>query len=179
MDIDDILLRIRAGDRQAFAEIVRAFQSPLFRFLGNMGLGRGQVEDIAQETFLRAWNNLGQYSPGLSRFSTWLFTIARRLALNEIERAGNRAETLDGNDEVVDLPCQRALPQDALEQARRHEALHRALRRLPAADRSVLALAYLREIDLADIARIEGCTVGAVKTRLHRARNRLSQLLET
>ena len=179
MDIDETLHRVRTGDRQAFAEIVRVYQGPLFHFLGNMGMSRGQVEDLAQDTFLRAWSNLGRYAPELGRFSTWLFTIARRLALNEIDRAGNRSEMLMGNDAAPDLPCERALPHEALEQARRRAALHRALCQLPAADRTVLALAYLREVDLAEIARIEACSVGAIKTRLHRARHRLAQLLES
>ena len=100
-DIDDTLYRIRDGDRQAFAEIGLAYQVPLCRFLGAMGLSRAQAEDIAQETLIRAWNSLGHYASALSRFSTWLFTIARRLALNEIARAENRSEAIEGRGEAA------------------------------------------------------------------------------
>jgi len=178
MDIDTTLHRIRTGDRHAFAEIVRAYQGPLFGFLGNMGLAQGQVEDLAQETFLRAWRHLDRYDPGLSRFPTWLFTIARRLALNELDRAGHRREQSANDDPWLESACEREQPPETLATAQRRQALHAALRQLPVADRSVLALAYLQELDLAEVARIEGCRPGAVKTRLHRARKRLAQLLE-
>jgi RNA polymerase sigma-70 factor (ECF subfamily) len=177
MDIDDTLQRIRAGNRQAFVAVVHRYQRPLFGFLGNMGLSSGQVEDLAQETFLRAWRGIDQYNPGLGMFSTWLFTIARNLALNEIGRAANRLEEHD-TESLPDQPCDRPQPQEALELAQRRRSLHAALRRLPVADRCVLALAYLQEMDMTEIARIENSTVGAIKTRLHRARGRLSKLLE-
>jgi RNA polymerase sigma-70 factor (ECF subfamily) len=177
MDTDDTLRRIRAGDRQAFAELVRRYQGPLFGFLGNMGLSYAQAQDLAQETFLRAWRSLPRYDSAAARFSTWLFTIARNLALNELGRASSRLETAAG-EEIADHNCERPQPPEAIELDGRRRGLHAALRRLPASDRSVLALAYLRELDMCAIARIEGITTGAVKTRLHRARARLSQLLE-
>lgn len=177
MDLDDILRRIRNGDRQAFAEVVQRYQHPLFGFLGNMGFTYGRVEELAQETFLRAWRGLGGYRPGLGSFTTWLFTIARNLALNEIARPASRLE-MPAPDDLPERPCGRPPPQETLELEQRRRALHAALNRLPAADRCVLALAYLSEMKLADIARIENCTVGAVKTRLHRARGRLARLLE-
>lgn len=65
-----------------------------------------------------------------------------------------------------------------MEGAERRQQLHCALMQLPVADCCVLALAYISELDIASIARIENCTAGAVKTRLHRARKRLSEILE-
>lgn len=177
MDISDILLRIRAGDRQSFSQVVHRYQHALFGFLGRMGLSRGQTEDLAQETFLLAWQHLDQYQSNLGKFSTWLFTIARNLALNEIARAGNRLE-LPAGDELQEAACDRLQPQETLAWTQRGQQLHAALRMLPVTDRCVLALAYLQDMDMSEIARIEGCTVGAVKTRLHRARSRLSQMLE-
>lgn len=177
MDINDILHKIRTGDRQAFAAVVHQYQRPLFGFLGNMGLSSQQVEELAQETFLRAWNSIGQYNPGLAMFSTWLYTIARNLALNEMGRIANRLETPE-TEETPNHPCDRPQPPEVLERLQRRQILHIALRRLPVADRVVLALAYLQEMDMTEIARIENCTVGAIRTRLHRARGRFSKLLE-
>lgn len=177
MDIDTILTRIRAGDRQAFAHLVTQFQGPLFGFLGNMGLSQRLVEELAQETFLRAWTHLGQYRPDLSQFSTWLFTIARNLALHEIGSAPHRREI----PEEPDMPepfYEQPDPDAALGLEQRRRLLHAALRRLSPADRSVLALAYLRDMTLDEVARIEACSLGAVKVRLHRAKARLTKLLE-
>lgn len=177
MDIDPILKRIRCGDKHAFAAVVERYQRPLFGFFGRMGLAQGLAEDLAQETFLRAWRNLGQFDPELGAFSTWLFAIARNLALNELSRATNRREIRPPED-APEPECERPQPPEALALAQRRRRLDLALQLLPAAERCVLALAYLEDFDAAQIAGIEGCTAGAVKTRLHRARRKLYELLE-
>jgi len=145
-----------------------------------MGLGYGQAQEVAQEALLRAWRHLGQYDPGRGSFSTWLFTIARNLAVDELARIARRPDGVHVDDlaEPPEAPWEGPEPQQALELDRRRRALHAALKRLPVADRGVLALAYLSELDIPDIARIEHCTAGAIKSRLHRARNRLAELLE-
>ena len=177
MDILAIIDRIMNGDRQAFARLVAHYQRPLFGFLGRMGLSQGMAEEIAQETFLRAWKHLGEFRPDVAKFSTWLFAIARNLALHELERAARRHEVA-APDGLPEIACEHLQPQDALDQAQQARRLQSALRMLPLADRSALALAYIHELDLASIARIEGCTTGAIKTRLHRAKEKLRHLLE-
>jgi RNA polymerase sigma-70 factor (ECF subfamily) len=177
MDINAQLRRIHAGDRQAFAPVVMHYQRALFGFLGRMGLGQHQAEDLAQETFVRAWQNLASYRPSAGAFSTWLFTIARHLALNELERIG-RAQHTPLNDSLPDPPCPGPHPPDVLAQKQLRQRLQLALHRLSLPDRSVLALAYIQELDMAEIGKIEGCSTNAVKTRLHRARQRLATLLE-
>lgn len=181
MDIQHTLRQIANGNRQAYAELVEHFQRPLFGYLGRMGLPQAQAEEIAQETFLRAWQNLGQYDPKRAEFSTWLFTIARRLALNELERASSRLEeTLHSSGgeegkEVEDTQTPSAVAR--LEQQEQQQRLQQALRRLPLHERSTLALAYIQGLDIKTIARIEACSESAVKTRLHRAREQLRQWL--
>jgi signal peptidase I len=78
MDLTDVLQRVLSGDRRAYAEIVARYEKPLFGFFGRMGLPQARAEDIAQETFLRAWMHLGDFDPGRASFTTWLYTIARR-----------------------------------------------------------------------------------------------------
>ncbi|MGC4059728.1 MAG: sigma-70 family RNA polymerase sigma factor [Aquabacterium sp.] len=178
MDIKAILARIERGDRSAFAELVRHFQRPLFGYLGRMGLRQGQAEEVAQDTFLRAWQHLSAYRAERAEFSTWLFTIARNLALNELGRASNSREWPVGDD-LPDAACERVQPPDAVSDTQDRDRLRQALMALPADDRSALALAYFKELDMAAIALIEGCTAGAIKVRLHRAKQRLRQLLES
>lgn len=98
MDIQVILRRIRQGDHPAFALLIRHFQQPLFGYLGRMGLTQSVAEEIAQETFLRVWQRLNDYNPARAEFSTWLFTIARNLALHELERVANKHEVVGGDD---------------------------------------------------------------------------------
>jgi RNA polymerase sigma-70 factor (ECF subfamily) len=176
-DIEQILSRIAAGDRQAFAGIVERFQRPLYGFLGRMGLGQSQADELAQETFLRAWRGLGTYQPGKAAFSTWLFAIARHLALDELARQARRPEQATG-DALPEVASDEPQPPARLALARQRQRVHDALGLLPAADRSALALFHIEELGLAEVARIENCTEGALKVRLHRARLRLRALLE-
>ena len=178
MDITDTLRRIHAGDRQAFAAVVNLYQGSLFGFLGRMGLDQAHAEDLAQETFIRAWQNLGRYRQELGAFSTWLFTIARNLALNELARAAHARE-LPPNEDTPEPACEEPGPEAALAAKQLRRRLQRVLRQMPLGDRSVLALAYTHELELSAIAQIEGCSTGAVKTRLHRARQKLRGLLGT
>lgn len=176
MDIGALLKRIKQGDEAAFADIVRHFERPLFGYLGRMGLPQGPAEEVAQEAFLRAWLHLAEYDGARAGFSTWLFTIARNLALNELARDAGKREQLS-RDALPEQASGAAGPAELLQEARRRRRLHSALHALPLLDRSALALAYLRELDIPAVARIEGCTTGAVKVRMHRAKQRLRELL--
>lgn len=175
MNVHEILLRIARGEQRAFAELVELYQRPLFGFLGRMGITQAQAEDIAQETFLRAWQHLPSFDPSRAQFATWLFTIARNLACNHLQAGYRQHETV--LVDMPEIPCQQPGPGKTLQRAEQHAVLQAALRRLPMADRSVLALVYVRELDLADVSRIEGDSVAAIKTRLHRAKRRLRELL--
>ena len=129
IDITAVIERIRAGERSAFAELLHRFQRPLFGFLGRMGLAQGPAEEVAQETFLRAWRSLGDYDPQRGEFSTWLFTLARNLAINELTRASHRHEMAMG-EEVPDSACDRPQPLASLLMDERRRLLHEALRRM-------------------------------------------------
>lgn len=176
LDARPLLARIAAGETRAFGPIVRHYQRPLFGFLGRMGLPQSQAEEVAQETFLRAWRNLGKFDPARAEFSTWLFAIARNLALNERARSHGR-ELPVGDGEAAEPACDQPAAGERLDASRRHEWLQAGLARLRPAERTLLALVYTRELSLDAIARIEGCEPGAIRTRLHRARQQLRQLL--
>ena len=171
-----VLQRIRRGEPQAFAELVARYQRPLFGFLGRMGLSQAHAEDLAQETFLRAWSHLSDFSPERAQFSTWLFTIAHNLACNFLQSAAQRREVFGQGPE--EPACAQPGPEQHLARGQDQARLQAALRQLPMAERSVLALVYVQELALADVARIEGDSLSAVKTRVHRAKQRLRSLLQ-
>jgi RNA polymerase sigma-70 factor (ECF subfamily) len=177
LSVQSILDRIRAGEQLAFAELVVLYQRPLFGFLGRIGMGQAQAEDIAQETFLRAWTQLHSYQPERAQFSTWLFTIARNLAYNAMQSAPHQRELLDA--EMPEQICEQPGPAQVMERAQQSARLQSALRQLPMAERSALALVYVHELALADVARIEGDSLAAIKTRLHRAKQRLRKILQS
>ena len=82
---------ILAGEPARFRALVQRYQRPLFVYLARMGLSNGEAEDLAQETFVRAWQHLADFDPDRGRFATWLFTIAQRLALTLLARAERTA----------------------------------------------------------------------------------------
>lgn len=177
MDIDDVIRRIGKGDKQAFAEIVVQYQQPIFGFLGRMSISQAQAEEIAQETFVRAWRHLDDYQSTKAAFSTWLFTIARNLAINEFSCKRSQHEFSPGDD-LPDIASEEPEPVQILCLKQRRQHLQLALRQLSMQDRSVIGLTYVDELSMVDIARIEGCSLEAVKTRLHRAKDKLRKLME-
>jgi RNA polymerase sigma-70 factor (ECF subfamily) len=175
--LDTDINKIAAGDHVAFSRIIEAHQGRIFGYLGRMGLDRATAEDIAQETFLRLWRSAWQFDAKLASPATWILTIARNLALTHLARPSRRVEIMDGA-EPPDAACDRPRPDEALQTKQQRARLRTALERLAPADRSLLAASYIEDLGLAEIARLEGCTTGAVKVRLHRARARLREILE-
>jgi RNA polymerase sigma-70 factor, ECF subfamily len=165
------------GDEAAFRALVRSLEGPLFGFLGRMGLDQARAEEIAQEAFIRLWQRRASYRPELGSLATWTFAIARNLALNAVSRASAQREMPYG-DAPPEAACEQPLASEALEARQERERLRRALLLLPPGDRALLALIYVQELSHADAARIEGCSVGAIKTRAHRAKARLRQIME-
>ncbi|MCB1896178.1 MAG: sigma-70 family RNA polymerase sigma factor [Zoogloeaceae bacterium] len=167
---------IPTDDSAAFADLVRRHQGPVFGYLGRLGLSRADAEEVAQEAFVRVWRNAERFDPARASLTTWLFTIVRNLAMNALAQPQRRHHLpIEGVGDVADDGPD---PEQATVLAERKRILRHALRRLPPADRSVLALSYFRELDLAAIARIEGCSEAAAKQRLYRARIALRRLLE-
>ena len=177
MDRDADISETARGDHLAFGRIVVAHQDRIFAYLGRMGLDSAMAEDVAQETFLRVWRHAGKYNFRLGSLTTWILTIARNLALTKLSLPGRRAET-PVSSETLEIAGDAPLPDEQLVTLQRQRQLHAALACLSAADRSLLASSYIEELDLAAIARVEGCSRGAAKVRLHRARQRLRQILE-
>jgi RNA polymerase sigma-70 factor (ECF subfamily) len=177
LDCDADISETAKGDHLAFGRIVVAHQGLIFAYLGRMGLDSATAEDVAQETFLRVWRHAGKYNFRLGSLTTWILTIARNLALTKLSLPGRRAET-PVSSETLEIAGDASLPDEQLVTLQRQRQLHAALACLSAADRSLLASSYIEELDLAAIARVEGCSRGAAKVRLHRARQRLKQILE-
>ena len=176
MDINRTLRQIAAGNTQAFAEVVEHYQRPLFGFLSRLGLSPAVCEELAQETFLRCWSHLAEYDPKCGAFSTWLFTIARNLALSELTRSSRRCDISD--DALADTVCDHPHPEMSLALEQQRDRLCMAMSQLSAADRCLIALVYMDGFKLSEIAAIEQSSTGVIKTRLFRARSRLYKLLE-
>jgi len=162
------------GDPVAFGALVNRYQDSLFGYLGRMGFSQAACEDLAQEAFLRAWKNRHKFDADKASVSTWLFTIARNLALNTL----TRKTPAISNDVDVELQPQLVGGVDPSNQYEHHQSvvrLRQALETLSVEDKEVIAVCYTPEIE--NTAAVMNCSDGALRTRLSRARKRLSVAL--
>lgn len=157
-----------AGNREAFDAIVEVFQDRLYRFLLRMTRNTEDAEDLAQDTFIKAFLALRRgIVPNL--LSPWLFTIARRTALNHL-RGRHPLEPLDEAAAEVSTDC----PASDVSVRDDGEQLWRLARRLPAQHYEILWLRYSEGFSIAEVARITRSTQIGVKVILHRARKKLA-----
>jgi RNA polymerase sigma factor (sigma-70 family) len=170
-----LLAGLAAGETQAAAAFVRRYQARVYGLVITIVRDPGTADDVAQETFVRAWRNAGTYDARRGRVATWLLTIARNAAIDAMRV--RRAEPLD--PEAVAGRLQRAggavdegAPPDERERVRT------ALAALPAPQRRALFLAAYTGRSAREIGELEGAPVGTIKTRLRAAMLKLSDALE-
>ena len=171
-----------AGDRQAFGRLVSLYQDQIFRFLVRTLGSQSDAQDVAQNTFLLAWRKLGQFR-GDAKLSTWLTQIAVNQAASyrRKRKAKSFADTLsshDGEERPVSVSdSHEPAPSSRAETEERDQIVQDALGRLSDEHREVLILKEFQDHDYREIATIVGCPVGTVRSRLHRARTELAELL--
>jgi len=171
-DEAEIINRVQAGHTDDFAFLVHRYTKGLFRVAGNL-VDSPQVEDIVQETFLSAFAHICRFDPEKGSFSTWIYRIARNLALNA--RKKKREEPLPEDFVMAD----ERTPADAAQNKEIFRRLDQALEELKFQDRVIFVLADLEGFSYEDIARIEGVRLGTVKSRLARIRARLRNIIES
>ncbi len=181
----DLMLRVQRGDRAAFVALVEKYQQPVLNFLLRSLQDQTEAEDLAQNVFVQVWKSARRYRPS-ARFSTWLFTIARNLCLNELRRrARHRAASLEAAlEESAGAPAaswedrRNVGPTDALLQAELLQKIELALAGLPENQRTALLLCREEQLSYEDIAAILGCSLSATKSLIHRARATLKARLK-
>jgi RNA polymerase sigma-70 factor (ECF subfamily) len=178
-EIDDLTLaRASRGDPAACRVLVERYQRPIFallsRLLSRAGRG-GLVEDLAQETFLRAFRALPTFRPGgPARPSTWLLTIATRLALDVLR---SRAPELDTLDRARGVPSP-SRADETVERELTAKTITRAVEALAPEYRAAFLLREAHELSYEEVARALDVDLGTVKSRLSRARAALRVALE-
>jgi RNA polymerase sigma-70 factor, ECF subfamily len=175
---DELLFRLRNGDEQAFATLYRRRQGSIYRFALHMSGSPAAAEDIAQEVFLALLREECGYDRERGTLSGYLFGIARKLVLRNLDRGRGDVPLESETDEAA--PRELAVIDDPLAGLTRHEAieaLRRAVHALPRRYREVVVLCDLEELDYAEAAVALGCPIGTVRSRMHRARALLLEKL--
>lgn len=164
---------LQSDDPAVFGRFIKNHQDTVFGFLGRMGFSQFDAEDLAQETFLRVWRNRYSYQPDRAKISTWLCTITRNLALNEIDKRNRRPVPADISTETLIASDPATSPEQQLDASQKIDLLNDALQQLSIEDRSAIALHYVEELTTKEAAKVMGCNTGTFRTRLSRARQKL------
>lgn len=167
--VDDTALALAArdGDREAFTQLVRRHQARVRALAHGLLADRALAEDVAQEVFLRAWRGLRGFR-GDAGFSTWLYTIARRTALEHARRPALQAVSLDQAPPLADRRGADPMLRGDLE---------RALQALDPDQREAFLLVGVLGLSYQEAGDMAGCPPGTVASRLFRARARLAAAL--
>lgn len=176
-----LMRRVQAADEAAFGELMEKWELPVKRLLARLVQNSAEADDLAQETFVRVWQQRKKFRAG-SAFRPWLFAIAVNLARNRLRWWRRRPAVsleawLEAAPEKEPSGSDFSAPA-RLELRERAESVRAAVAGLPAELREVLVLFEYEELSQRDIAAALGCTPKAVETRLHRAREKLRLALQ-
>jgi RNA polymerase sigma-70 factor (ECF subfamily) len=166
VDERETLAQIAAGDEAAFRRFYDAYADRVFRFVLTVLRSRHLAEEVVQETMVAVWRGAGRFR-GASKVSTWVFGIARNIALTLVRKEA-RAET-DPTEPMVEP--------DPAETISKQEKVLAALAKLPDEQREVVHLAFYEELPYREIGVLLGIPEGTVKSRMYHARRALMEHL--
>jgi RNA polymerase sigma-70 factor (ECF subfamily) len=167
------LLAARKGDVDAFGRVVEAFQKPVFNLCYRMLGNPEDAEDAAQESFWRAFQGLSKYD--FQRpFGTWMLSIAAHYCIDRLRRKRPILLSLDSLLPDDDAPDDAPNPEDQTRRKQEQEAVQKLLSVLGREERAMIVMRYWYDMSYEEIARSLRVSVGAVKSRLHRARRTLA-----
>jgi RNA polymerase sigma-70 factor (ECF subfamily) len=181
-DAEDVrLMRLVArGDTSAFEEVIERHQALVAGTAARMLGSNSDVEDIAQQVFIRVWKSARRYVPR-AKFTTWLLKITRNLVFNELRRAKRRAQVpLQSDPGIEEIPLKdetNPAPDASLLEDELQRAIEEAIMQLPESQRMALVLRRYEQLSYEEIAEVLDLSVPAVKSVLFRARTELRSRL--
>jgi RNA polymerase sigma-70 factor (ECF subfamily) len=179
---EQLVALILQGDSGAFAPLVERHKRGIVNFLYGTVRSAEDANDLAQETFIRAYSHLGTFNPQLAKFSTWLYQIARNAARTHLGKERRRPQHEElYEDETLEqrLPDTRreASPDAMIIAEEEQQTVRAALLAVPEKMRTALSLRYFRHMEYQEIAETMGVTLGNVKTLIHRGKASLARAL--
>lgn len=187
-EVEALVERAQAGDEAAFEALVAQFSARIYNFVSRMVQDPTEAQDVAQETFVRAFQALRTFR-GASSFQTWLYRIASNLAIDAARRKKRRQwdvvsldEPVEGEDQGEvgrDFPDESTrTPAEEMERAETRRQVWEAVAELSDKLRPVIILYDLQGLSYQEVAQVLGCPMGTVKSRLFNARSQLREKLK-
>jgi len=179
MELTDsaIITKARLGDADAFRVLVERHSRPLFRLAFRMTGNQQDAEDVVQESFLRAWRQLGRFDERAS-FGTWLYRIATNCSLDVMRGRKRRSNLSEVEDPVLALPSGDPTPERVAMSGEVRERVAEAMDELTASERTAFVLRHFEGMRIEDVSRVLGCQPGAAKHSVFRAVRKLRRALE-
>jgi len=179
MDLNDraFVAQARSGDGDAFRALVERHSRGLFRLAFRMTGNQQDAEDVVQESFLRAWRQLGRFDERAS-FGTWLYRIATNCSLDVIRERKRRSDLSEVEDPVLALPSGDPTPERVAMSGEVRERVAEAMDELSAPERTAFVLRHFEGMRIEDVSRVLGCQPGAAKHSVFRAVQKLRRALE-
>jgi RNA polymerase sigma-70 factor (ECF subfamily) len=175
-----LIKQSQRGDTAAFAELYRRYSRRIYHTIYRLLRNRDDADDVLQNTFLNAWRSITCFK-GDSEFFTWLYRIATNLAISHQRRRGSKKEKPipedDGSGNIYDPPAPASHPGENLESQEDITELRRAMQKLSEDHRIIICMKDIQEMSYEEIAQALDIPIGTVRSRLHRARLELAQLL--
>lgn len=175
----EIIGRVLQGEQDLFAQLVERYQQYVFTLVLRFTENREDAEEISQDVFVKSYRSLADFR-GDSKFSTWLFTIVRTSSITFLRK--KKLETVSTDHERTSLQLENresGFKADLIEQKSRHAMVNKAITMLSPDDAQLITLFYKGEQSLEEIGHIMGASPNTVKVKLHRARQRLKEKMET
>jgi RNA polymerase sigma-70 factor (ECF subfamily) len=173
----EIVQAVLDGDKNSYARLVDDYGERIINYLARMTGNRYEAEELAQETFVRAYCALGSYKPQY-KFSTWLFKVATNLCINHLKKQKRLTHIDDYQDWVMPDSSSHANPPLEAQRRELQRQIQEAIKQLPPSYRSVIVLRHLNGLSYQEIAEVTELPMGTVKSRLGRGRSRLTALLQ-
>ncbi len=179
----ELVARVQRGDKKAFDLLVLKYQRKIMRLLSRMIRDPSDIEDVAQEAFIKAYRALPQFR-GESAFYTWLYRIAVNTARNWMASSGRRpsapnalemedGETFNETDNLTDI----STPESVAASREIAQTVNAAIQELPEELRTAIVLREIEGMSYEDIAQTMDCPIGTVRSRIFRAREAIAARL--
>jgi len=169
--------KILQGDSQAFGVLVERYQTYVYTIVLRMVRIKEEAEEIAQDTFIKAYQSIASFR-GESKFSSWLYSIAYRKALDNI-RKNKKYKASELNEEITEGSIE--IIENALsfiEDKERKEMIQQCILKLPEQEAAIITLYYFQEQSVKEISKITQLTEDNIKVKLYRSRKKMFTLLQ-
>ena len=176
---NEIISKVLSGDHQAYAGLVNRYQNYVFTLTLRMVKNREDAEEVAQDVFIKAYKYLADFR-GASKFTTWLYTIVNNTCISFLRKKKLDIHSLD-NEKVFEAAdsLDSGMRANMVEQKSKLAMVNDAINLLNPDDAQIITLFYKAEQSLEETAEVLGIETNAAKVRLHRARTRLKEKMET